>query len=309
MKILCRVVYSFLEFCAFGLVIFLLWITMPLYAYATEQLSTMDTTQSQDFPSHFSSITQPKQYACVEDAVRDSILAHFGYGQLDEKDFLVAGVSIMEQRAERANLIVSAYYCKAWVDIDTIPIVAEPSTYGTVRITYKIEDGNWYKEIEFIKPRDGLIDKDVIEIFSDDVIKQIYALEDGPRSRMRVQQRLVEEDAVRVAKLIAAGDKNARMVGRGFLKSGSNPDALDIIRNSTILYKFYRLGSNMQYPFFEGELIANNVIFRLTIEGEKSYSGVLTFEIVDLQGKQIEYCKIKVEGADIILLDGALPVS
>ena len=243
--------------------------------------------------------TYAKKYACVEDAVRDSALIYLGHGYYPDADFIIVGVSIMEQRSEGDKLIVSAFLCPATCDIDSNP----PNVSGRIlipaRITFQFTTPNEYTLLEFIMPGEDTMEKDCIAIFSKDVYELMYKPKDSDRYR---QERLAQEDAERVAALYMANDPQAQAVGREFLKTGSNPHALGVIQISP-----HFTGDN-RYPGFEGETVVfSRTRFRLTVEGEKSYSGILIFESEDLLGNQLSYCKVKVEGRDLVLLDGALP--
>jgi hypothetical protein len=245
-----------------------------------------------------STAASAKEYACVEDAVRDSTLLHNAAGRYERSEFIVAGVSILEQRVEGENLIVSAYVCPATVDTDVAPPAIRHRTYIPVRVTYRVTSLNEYEEIEYVRPRDGfLLKPDAKKLFSEDIYMRLFYSNVDERVE---QQRLVGEDADMSAELCIAGDSNARSLARYFLQTGSNPGALDVIAASPI-----RSGDR-RYPYFEGDVIQFDTRFRLIVEGEKSFSGILTFESEDLHGNPLSYCKVKVEGDDLIILDGSL---
>jgi hypothetical protein len=240
-----------------------------------------------------------KEYACVEDAVRDSALVHFAIGYYPQAEFTVVGVSIMEQLAEGDNLIVSATLCPVTIDTDSIQPTVIAGMLTSARIIYRMSSSNDYEEIEFLTPRDGDdLWRDTKLIFSEDVFTQIYELEDGKRK----QHRLAQEDADKETTLYISGDQNARAVGREYLKTGTNPKAFDIYRMSPLDSSAY----GYEYPYFEGDVIWRGKRYRLSIEGEKSYSGILTFESFDLQWNPLSYCKIIIEDEELVVLDGSL---
>lgn len=240
-----------------------------------------------------------KEYATVEDAVQDSALLFLGYGFWPEAEIEVVGCEIMEQYIEGENLVVSAFLCHGVYDIDgnTAKLVA--GGLVPARLSFRFVEPSEYTLEGFKIPRDGEhLENDIKEMFSDSVYSMIYRNDDD-RYKM---ENLAQEAADRIAKeyLLGTSDEEERY-WRTFLVSGSNARALDILLKSPLY------DGDERFPFFEGEIISNETRYCLSVEGEKSYSGILTFSSYDLDGTELSYFKVVVEDDKLVLLDGQYP--
>lgn len=240
-----------------------------------------------------------KEYASLDDAVQDTALLYLGYGFWPDADIEVVGCEIMEQHIEGENLVTSAFLCHGVYDIgvDKVELVAGGLT--PARLTFRFAAPSGYTIIDFQTPRDGEhLENDIKEMFSDDVYSMIYN-NDGDRYKM---EKLAQESADNIAKKYSSRGVNENEgIWRTFLTTGSNARAFDILLDSPLY------SGDERFPFFEGDVISNGVRYRLSIEGEKSYSGTLSFSSYSLDGTELSYCKVVVEDDRLVLLDGQYP--
>ncbi len=110
-----------------------------------------------------------------------------------------------------------------------------------------------------------------------------------------------EQDAINTAQAYIEypNGKGSPGIWNVFLQSGSISDAKQIVRNA--------IDSN--YPYFDGMRIwaAKNRAYKLSIQGEQSYSGILTFSSYDEKGTQLSYVTVQVINHQLVVLAGEIP--
>ena len=112
---------------------------------------------------------------------------------------------------------------------------------------------------------------------------------------------MARQDALQIAQqyILANEDEKLSLPCMAFLTSGSNPAAANIVHGSVSGW----------FPSHAGKWISEeySTMFSLTVEGEQSYSGILTYESFNPAGERLTYVKLQVEGETLNILDGALP--
>lgn len=121
------------------------------------------------------------------------------------------------------------------------------------------------------------------------------------KERKEALYKAAEQDAVNTAQayIESLNGKECPGVWNVFLQSGSDPDAKRIVRGSI----------DGNYPYFEGIRIwaAKNRTYELSVEGEQSYSGILTFSSYDENGEPLSHVTLQVQNHQLVILEGELP--
>ncbi len=111
---------------------------------------------------------------------------------------------------------------------------------------------------------------------------------------------LAEQDALHTAEqyLQATEEEKSSIPCFPFLTSGTNPKAESIVHEKI-------LGC---FPSHVGQWISENtnILYTLRIEGEQSYSGILTYASFYGDGERLDYVKVQVDGDTLKVLDGDL---
>lgn len=112
---------------------------------------------------------------------------------------------------------------------------------------------------------------------------------------------LAERDALQIAEQYLSANESEKLSLPCliFLTSGTNTEAESIIHKNISGW----------FPSYIGKYVSyiNNTMYRLSIEGEQSFSGILTYESFNPRGERLTYVKVQVDGNKLNVLDGKLP--
>ena len=107
------------------------------------------------------------------------------------------------------------------------------------------------------------------------------------------------KDANAYLRFLTTGVKDG--VWSEILSTGSDETACDVILHTFIGWYPCCAGSTV---YLEGKDRQPTRLYTVSIEGEQSYSGILTFDCYDPEGNRVEHCKFQVVEGEIIVLEG-----
>ena len=230
------------------------------------------------------------------DAVREICLLYQGSGFWENASMQTVGCSIMESE-EHGNLMTLAVYTAHRV-FDTSAEVPQDIAGGerpVLIIIREIED-KAYELVTYTEPEDGTkYERSMQKMFSKHLAKQMLSQEKD----IYVQAARADARAMAEAYLDCKSGHEKNGVWKEFLQTGSNPQAMQIIRNAVDSY----------FPNYQGSWFwqYGQKLYTLWVEGEQSYSGILSFATYDAIGEQLTGFKVHVQDDQLIVLEGELP--
>jgi hypothetical protein len=239
-----------------------------------------------DIPSLWNIEVEAKD---VISAAKQICLMYQGNGYWEKADIQTMGVHVLSQSEEASKITLCLYTSHGVFDVSSAAPNNLAGGYIPVRIVLNHVD-NKYLLDSYQEPEDG---SDYYES-----MRAIFGKEmanDIAKNQFDYGNQ-ADQDALNEVHHYMSGESGTWIE---FLDTGSNPLAEDIVTKSL----------PGEYPSFEGKTISvlYKRIYALTIEGEKSYSGTLTYQSFDIAGNQLSSVKLRVVGNEIKILDGEMP--
>lgn len=155
--------------------------------------------------------------------------------------------------------------------------------------------GDGYRLLSYQKPEDGTENAASTKRIFGEALYQDIAKRQFDYAELASQD--AADDAEAYIRYLQTGEKTD--VWYEFLPSGTEPDAAQIVLSSVA--GGYPSYTGMSAGYRAGKL------YTLSVEGEQSYSGRLTFSCFDAIGNQLESFSVQVVDGRLQVLDGELP--
>ncbi len=230
----------------------------------------------------------------VAAAARLACLTYDGIGYWDDAAFQTVGIHVFSQEEDGDTITLKLYSAHSVYQIlDGMPNEVSGGS-NPVLLAFR-RQGNALVLTQYRTAGDGSERWDnVCDMFGETLAYD--ALKNSEQ-----YAAMARRDALQIAQqyILADADEKLSLPCIAFLPSGSNPAAADIVHSSVSGW----------FPSHAGKWISEeySTMFSLTVEGEESYSGILTYESFNPAGERLAYVKVQVEGETLNILDGTLP--
>lgn len=230
------------------------------------------------------------------DAAREVCLLYQGQGFWGKAAMETVGCSIMEIEGKDDLLTLAVYSVHAVFDLSSDIPQSIAGSQMPVSIVLRKTGGKSYELVSYAVPDDGeYYERSVQRLFSKETAQKLLSSEKNGYIKSATADAYAMAEAYLAYK--AGGKKSGVWVE--FLQTGSNAKAMQMIRNV--------IGG--QYPYYIGSSIwlVKNRLYTVSVEGEQSYSGILSFATYDAEGHKRAGFKLQVQGDQVIVLEGELP--
>lgn len=232
----------------------------------------------------------------IEEVVRKACMVYqCGFDNRPEAAMETVGISILGLNQE--DTLITAYvqtsHCTFGISYDKLQKIG--SSQNTVMVTLESMGQSEYRLVSYLQREDGVgYNTSVERIFPADVAEYILS------TSIENDIARAETDALRIGNAYFDYRQGAEDTGEWIelLPVGSNPDA------QTALNSLY-----CRLPTSPGTFVWDeyNIIFSLSVEGEQSLSGILSYTIVDLCNCQEYHFTVQTDGNSLVVLDGIPP--
>ena len=220
---------------------------------------------------------------------------------VSQADLVTAGCSVLYQKEDNdlVHLLAYApcYYYEIALDVPNMIIEG----YSLVQMTLKKQNDN-YHLVYYRQPEDGVDNYSSLE--------EMFGFFDAPVFEDVVPQENRDEatkDANNEALKYIASLKDPTIKGawRTPLPNGNNKQAEEIVRTALLQPRYpNHNGIHVEYRGVRNE----DVLYTLSVEGEQNYTdGILSYESFAESGERLTYVKLKLEGNEVVILDGEIP--
>ncbi|MDR0929186.1 MAG: hypothetical protein LBM74_05670 [Oscillospiraceae bacterium] len=228
-------------------------------------------------------------------AAKQAYITFNGQGYWDTVEIITAGFHVVDHQTEGNIHTLDVYGVKTSHDVSSGVAERVGAEIRPARIVLEQQE-NTYTLLSYQAPGDGtVLWDDMGVIFGEDT-----------RALMIKNQEeygwlaLLDADAEAEKYIEYQKTGEAKGAWVELLQDGSIPGALEIIWDAA------RIG---RYPHFAGKSVwyQYEKMYTLTVEGEMSFSGTLTYECVDAAGERLGYVKFKIQDGAVLVLEGTLP--
>lgn len=228
-------------------------------------------------------------------AARQVCLAFNSTGYWKDAEFQTVGLYIFNQEENSESI--------------TLQLYASRRVYKVVKGKIKEVAGSHYPAlISFMRneyslqlTRYQIPEEDSSQYWKDMIAMFGETLANDIAKNSEKYAKLAKEDASLIAEQYISASENEKntIPCISFLHSGTDSKAADIIQKSI----------SGRYPFYAGKAISyvDGILYTLSVEGESSLSGILTYESFSQKGEQLTYVKVQVDGKTLKVIDGELP--
>lgn len=229
-------------------------------------------------------------------AVKRICLLFQGNGSWADAEIETVGCYLMDEQKTDSSYTLLVYTTHSVYDLDaSAPKYLAGSHYPVVIKFAQAQQGQ-FKFISYSPQEDGA---DMAKWISQQYGSHFSLTLTASHKDFFYNQ--ARQDADRTAQICLSGQKAslAPHTWHEFLKSGSNAQAMQLVADAI----------DSKYPTYAGCCILDvfKCRYQLSLEGENSYSGILTFSSYDQHGMQLSYVRLQAQGDQLVILDGQLP--
>ena len=222
-------------------------------------------------------------------AAKQICLLYCGTGYWEKASIQTVGTVLLSEERNEDQITLCLYTSREVYDTSSGTPVTLAGSRRPVRMVLEYSD-NAYRLLSYQQPEDGMENyRSKISIFGENLGNQIVENEED-------LGYLAEQDALQEAENYIAGKKG---VWLEFLQPGVNPNAAKLVTQSLPGW----------YPAYEGVAISYKYgkMYTLSIEGDMSYSGILTFRSFDRDGNELTDVQLQVKDERVCVLEGEMP--
>ncbi|MDR0896958.1 MAG: hypothetical protein LBN04_03790 [Oscillospiraceae bacterium] len=230
----------------------------------------------------------------VMTAAKLAYITHNGLGYWENSAIRTAGFYVVNQETEGNITTLDVYGVSQHYAVSSGVPVREGSGFRPARIVLS-QQGNTYTLLVYQEPGDGTdLWDDMGEIFGEDTRALMIKNQDEYRRQAMLDG---DAEAEKYTEYLKTGVANGAWVE--LLHDGSTPGAAMIVQSALpIGYPAY-VGKNVRYRYEK--------MYSLTVEGENSFSGILTYDCIDAAGEVLIHVKFTVKDGGIEVLEGTMP--
>jgi hypothetical protein len=227
-------------------------------------------------------------------AAKLAYITHNGDRNLQNTQIATAGFHVVNQETEGNISTIDVYGVAPDYDVSSGIPARSGIGYKSARIVLS-QQGNTYTLLSYQAPGDGTVLWDDMGAIFGEKTRELMIKNQEEYARLCLLD--ADAEAEKYIEYLKTGVASGAWVE--FLEDGSIPGAESIVR--TVI--------SGRYPAFAGKSVWYNAerLYTLTIEGEHSYSGILTYQCFDAQGEQLTYVKLTVQDGEVLVLEGELP--
>lgn len=232
----------------------------------------------------------------VEDVIRKVCVIHqCGFENREEAAIEAVGCSIMRLEQNDSQIVAYVYTAATTFGVSSGSLERLGGSLLPVKIVLTQVNENEYDLVSYHRPEDGMnYGKSIKTIFTEDLYGRIMS------SAIDEDVAVAEADAMRIGEAYMAYCNGGEDTGEWIkvLSTGSNPKAREAL--NTIQCSLP--GSIGTYVWTEYDRV-----LLLAVEGEQSYSGILTYSIVDHKDNWEYQFTVQTNGDRLEVLAGELP--
>ena len=227
-------------------------------------------------------------------AAHKACMIYDGMGYWQDAEFQTVGLHIFNQEEIDNTITLRLYASRRVYSITDGNIKEVAGSHYPVLISF-VRNEDTLQLIQYQIPEEGSqYWKDMNAMFG-------KALANDIAKNREKYAKSATANAMQIAEqyLNATDDEKASLPCITFLNSGTISGSRDIILKSI----------SGRYPVYIGKSISfvDKKLYTLSVEGEQSFSGILTYESFNSTGERIAYVKINVDENKLNVLDGELP--
>lgn len=232
----------------------------------------------------------------VEDVIRKACIIHqCGFENREEAAIETVGCSIMHLEQNDSQMIAYVYTAATTFGVSSGSLEKLGSRLLPVKIVLTQVGENEYDLVSYHQPEDGVnYGMSMKTLFTEALYDRIMS------SAIDEDKAVAEADSIRIGEAYLAyrngGDDTGEWIE--VLSTGSNPKAREALNAIHCRLP----GSIGTYVWTE-----YNRVLSLTVQGEQSYSGTLTYTIADHRDNWAYQFTVQTNGDRLEVLDGELP--
>lgn len=232
----------------------------------------------------------------IESVIRKACMVYqCGFDNRPEVSMETVGISILGLDQDDTLSVAYVQTAHHTFGISNGELQKIGSSQNTVKVALEHMGQSEYRIVSYFQREDGVDYNSSIErIFPASIAQHILS------SSIENDIAHAEADALRIGNAYFDYCQGAEDTGEWIelLPVGSNPDAPAALNSL-----YCRLPTSPGIFIWEGY----NIVFSLSVEGEQSLSGILTYTIVDQDNSQEYHFTVQTNGDSLVVLDGSPP--
>ena len=232
-------------------------------------------------------------------AAKEACLIFQGCDYQSDAQVSVMGCCVVEQEETDEWISLALYTALQSYDVSSGEAVYMSGQGKAVKLTFAKEDGA-FRLLSYREPRsgDGIWYETHMAIFGQSLGQELLS---NPFPYFDDARHDADQDANAYLRYLETGIKDG--VWKEILLTGSNENACSIIHQTFIGWYPGCVGSTVYLKGYDKQPTR---LYTVSIEGEQSYSGILTFDCYDTEGNRVEHCRFQVVEEEIVVLEGEI---
>ncbi len=232
-------------------------------------------------------------------AAKEACLIFQGRDHRSEAQVWTMGLCLVEQEETAEWISLALYTALQSYDVSSGEAVNMSGQGQAVKLTFAKEDGA-FRLLSYREPKEG----DYywyythLAIFGESLGQELLSNWD---LYLSVARQDAMKDANAYLRFLTTGVKDG--MWSEILSTGSDETACDAVLHTFIGWYPCCAGSTV---YLEGKDRQPTRLYTVSIEGEQSYSGILTFDCYDTEGNRVEHCKFQRVEAAIRVREGEI---
>lgn len=227
-------------------------------------------------------------------AAKEVCLIYGGQGSWEKGQVQTVGCVVLRQNESEDKIELALYTARSVYDCSSGSPQRIAGGLKPVKLIFE-KDGNGFRLLSYQKPEDGAKNAASQERIFGKALHLDIAKRQFEYAELALQD--AAEDADDYITYLQTNKKTR--VWYEFLPSGTQPKARQIVLSAV----------SAGYPSYSGVSAGYRPgrLYTLSVEGEQSYSGILTFRCFDATGNPLESFTVQVIDGELHVLDGTLP--
>ena len=227
-------------------------------------------------------------------AAKEVCLIYGGQGSWEKGQVQTVGCVVLRQNESDDKIELALYTARSVFDCSSGAPEHIAGGLKPIKLIFE-KEGNGLRLLSYQKPEDGAKNAASQERIFGKALHLDIAKRQFEYAELALQD--AAEDADDYITYLQTGEKTR--VWYEFLPSGTQPKARQIVLSAV----------SAGYPSYSGVSAGYRPgrWYTLSVEGEQSYSGILTFRCLDTAGNPLESFTVQVIDGELHVLDGTLP--
>ncbi len=232
-------------------------------------------------------------------AAKEACLIFQGRYYRSDAQVWTMGLCLVEQEGTDEWISLALYTALQSYDVSSGEAVNVSGQGIPVKLTFAKEDGA-FRLLSYQEPEESESAwyNTHLAIFGESLGRELVS---NPFPYARSSYQDAAEDAAAYLRFLTTGVRDG--VWSEILSTGSDETACEVIHQTFIGWYPSCAGSEVYLDTYSKQPTR---LYTVSIEGEQSYSGILTFDCYDTEGNRVEHCKFQVVDGEIVVLEGEI---